>query len=249
MNGLSLFQHSLRQVTGNFAAAIRISALLYLAQVAVGTLIDLPLLTDEAAMRGAIEGGTFPWGKLVLIVVVAVVSNLWIAVAWHRFVLRVEMPASLVPVFHGGAILAYFGRMIAIGIVLAVPMMALMALTGPVAVAGGPMARLATVLVVAVPVSTLFFRIGAILPAAALDQPLKLAEAWRRTAGATPALAGLALLFLGASLAIDLPAAALPQGSVPQLVWLGLTGWVKAMVGISALTTIYGHYIEGRALR
>lgn len=249
VNGLQLFLHSLHQVTGNFAVAIRISALLYLAQVAVVSLTDLSLLTDEAAMRAAIEAGSFPWGRLSLVVLVAVGVNLWIAVAWHRYVLRVEVPESVIPPFRADRMLAYFGKMIALGLLLAIPMMILMGATGPVVAGGGALGSLVAVLVVAVPVSVLFFRISAILPAAALGAPLTLAQAWARTAGATGALAALSLLFLAASLVIDLPAAALARGSVPELVWLGLTGWVKAMVGISILTTIYGYYIEGRALR
>lgn len=249
VNGLQLFLHSLHQVTGNFAAAIRISALLYLAQVAVVSLTDLSLLTDEIAMRAAIEAGSFPWGRLLLVLLVAIVVNLWIAVSWHRYVLRVEMPTTLVPRFRAGPMVSYFGKMVALGLLLAIPMMILMGVTGPVAAGGGALGSLVVVVAVAMPVSVLFFRISPVLPAAALGTTLKFSQAWARTAGATGALAGLAMLFLVASLVIDLPAAALPRGSVPELVWLGLTGWVKAMVGISILTTIYGHYIEGRALR
>lgn len=249
MNGLQLFLHALHQVFGNFAAAIRISALLYLAQVAVVSLTDLSLLTDEAAMRTAVSDGSFPWGRFLLVIAVAVLANLWIAVAWHRYILRVEVPETVIPPLRADRMLAYFGRMMAIGIVLAIPMMILMGVAGPVATGGGALGMLMTTAIVAVPVSVLFFRVSAILPAAALGVPLKLAEAWRRTAGATGALAGLAVLFLVASLVIDLPAVAMPRGSVPELVWLGLTGWVKAMVGISILTTMYGHYIEGRSLR
>ena len=36
---------------------------------------------------------------------------------------------------------------------------------------------------------------------------------------------------------------------LPILVlWTLATGWVKMIVGVSILTTLYGHYIEGRAI-
>jgi hypothetical protein len=50
---------------------------------------------------------------------------------------------------------------------------------------------------------------------------------------------------------IDLPAtllASLPGGTILAMGWLVLTGWFKIMFGISILTTIYGHYVEGRTI-
>jgi hypothetical protein len=37
-------------------------------------------------------------------------------------------------------------------------------------------------------------------------------------------------------------------GSVPGLIWQVVTQWVTVMVGASILTTLYGHYVEGRPL-
>jgi len=37
-------------------------------------------------------------------------------------------------------------------------------------------------------------------------------------------------------------------GAFLALLWTLATGWVIMVVGVSILTTIYGHYVEGRAL-
>jgi hypothetical protein len=33
-----------------------------------------------------------------------------------------------------------------------------------------------------------------------------------------------------------------------SLIWQCVFGWISVMVGLSVLTTLYGHYIEKRAL-
>lgn len=61
----------------------------------------------------------------------------------------------------------------------------------------------------------------------------------------------LAIITTIAAIVIDLPAnvfARLPQGWIWATIWLLLTGWVKIMVGASVLTTIYGYYVEKRAI-
>jgi hypothetical protein len=41
--------------------------------------------------------------------------------------------------------------------------------------------------------------------------------------------------------------AAIPAiGNILSLIWTLGTGWVKAVVGVSILTTLYGYYIEKR---
>lgn len=45
--------------------------------------------------------------------VVAFIATLWIAVAWHRFVLLNEAPQGLLPAFKGDRVMAYLLRMLA----------------------------------------------------------------------------------------------------------------------------------------
>ena len=37
-------------------------------------------------------------------------------------------------------------------------------------------------------------------------------------------------------------------GSIINLVYSHVTGWIVMMIGISVLTTIYGVYVEGREI-
>ena len=83
MNGLDIFSHSLRQVFGNFAVAVKISALLYLVQFGVtlwlGSMMPNVQLgaMDPNAMRDV------PWGLVIVSYLVLLITGLWIAVAWH----------------------------------------------------------------------------------------------------------------------------------------------------------------------
>jgi hypothetical protein len=96
------------------------------------------------------------------------------------------------------------------------------------------------------------YRFAPLLPASAVGQPLTFGAAWEATKGATSAIVVLAIVSAVASFVIDLPALVLglagPPGHILGLIWMLGTGWVKMLVGVSILTTLYGHYVEGRAI-
>ena len=64
-------------------------------------------------------------------------------------------------------------------------------------------------------------------------------------------LVSVAILSIIAVFVMDLPVLAFQSSGPIQhlpLVWTALTGWVKLMVGVSILTTIYGVYVEKRPI-
>lgn len=245
MKGYQIFLHSVKQVFGNFGAAVRVSGVLFLVQ-AITT-----LGLDRYAMMARGQGGAAmpPGGLLLMLVLIAlmVTTSLWIAVAWHRYILRVEEPSSILPAFHGKRLLAYLGTSLLIGIILIIPMVVLGGLAGMIAQAGTTAAVLGSLLTLVL-IILITLRLCPALPAAALGEPLGLRGAWAATQGATPDFLVLALIAGVASLAIDLPIF-LFMGAMPLAMgWSVATLWIKTMVGASILTTIYGHYVERRPL-
>ena len=69
------------------------------------------------------------------------------------------------------------------------------------------------------------------------------------TKGEAGALVVVTVLSIALALVLNMPQQfILEAGSVPALIWQLISGWIVLMVGISVLTTLYGHYIEKREL-
>ncbi|MES2433107.1 MAG: hypothetical protein V4586_04705 [Pseudomonadota bacterium] len=258
MKAWQIFTHSVRQVFGNMEAAVRVSGVLYLAQVLVQFAILGSLLSlSEAERQAMIESGRFPWSGMLIFLLVAVVGSLWIAVGWHRYVLTEERP-GIVPPFHGDRILGYFGKGLLIGLILAIPAVIAGAIAGGVAAAfihpssGGGVnivaITLATYLVL-LPIGALLMRLSTMLPGAALRAGVPILSGWEATKGETGTFFALVVIWaVIAGLIQVIGAYAFGSLSILALVWQVVSEWVILMVGISILTTLYGHYIEKRPL-
>ena len=95
------------------------------------------------------------------------------------------------------------------------------------------------------------YRLAPMFPSAAIGQSVGVSQAWAATSGASGTIIVLAVVSAIASVVIDLPAellARLPVGMWLGFIWVGITGWVKLMVGVSILTTLYGVYVEKRTI-
>lgn len=245
MKGYQIFLHSVKQVFGNFGTAVRVSGVLFLVQAITTLGLDRYAMMTQGTGAAMLTPGEFLLA--ILGVFLMVTTSLWIAVAWHRYILRVEEPASILPPFHGRRLLAYLGISLLIGIILIIPMFLLVTLAGIVAQTGLAGAVIGS-LVVTVPLILITLRLCPALPAAALGEPLGLRGAWAATQGATPDFLLLAVIAGIASVVIDLPIF-LFMGAMPLAIGWGLVSlWIKTMVGASILTTIYGHYVEHRPL-
>ena len=93
------------------------------------------------------------------------------------------------------------------------------------------------------------YRLSLSLPAAALGEPMGFGASWGATKGAGGDILVLAILSVVAAVVIDLPPAFIfPNLTILAVAWQFATGWVILMVGVSILTTLYGHYVERRPL-
>lgn len=238
--GIDIFLHSIRLVTRHFGDALRISGLLYLG----------PALISVIVLSFAMGNGSEP--LVITLIVVAglayTVALLWMVVAWHRFILLHETPRGLIPQFKGDRVLAYFGSSLAIAVVLILIAIAL-GIVVALASGGSPAVALALGALVIFVLLIFHYRLALVLPAAAIAKPLGFGESWRATKKASGEIVVLALVSTLASLVLDLPWMLLGHDTVSAIVrglWQLAAGWIKLMVGVSILTTLYGHFIEGR---
>ena len=259
MQGIQIFTHSVRQVFGNFGAALRISGLLTLVQFAMIFVLGVPVIFSPDGGQAMMLAGTYPTGRVMVYLVLSLIIGLWIAVAWHRYVLREEDSGGVIPKWQGGRVWAYFTKSLLSGLALAVAGLVIGLVVGFVMAtlfhnAGATRADAAgigliTLVLIAVPIIYVFFRLCPALPAAALGEPLGLGDAWRLMAGKGGTILVLALVtvVVGAALGMG-PAYLFGLNGLPMLIWDGLVQWFNTMVGISIMTTLYGHYMEGRPL-
>lgn len=255
MNGIDIFGHSVRQVFGNLSAAIRLSALLYLVQfgVTIWYTSSMPDVAFEAMNPEAMAN--IPWGTMLIFFIVLLITSLWIAVAWHRFVLLSEEPGSIIPAFRGDRMLAYFGYSLLICLIM-IPVVLILGfvtslIVAPLLMSGGPslFGLIVVGLLVYIPIIVISYRLSVVLPAAALEENLGIGGAWERTRGTTGTILVLAIISAIAYYIISLPVLYIfTQGSVPSYIWTFFSQWIALMVGVSILTTLYGHYVEERPL-
>jgi hypothetical protein len=258
MTGWRIFIHSVRQVFGNLEGAIRVSILPY----AIQTVVTLALLGNASALVQELSTGGpaqgLPAGvalKLAVVWLITLVSAMWIAVAWHRFVLIEDVPYGFVPAFRGGQIWAYFVRTLGISLIAVAVGMVLGVVAGivtyPMASRGATLGPLILFgVIVLLPLLIIISRLSASLPAAALGTDQAFFSGWEATKGHTAEVVGLSVITTIASLAIQVIGTQILGGlSLLQVAWEIIIGWVAMMVGVSIITTLYGHYVEGRPLR
>lgn len=243
MRGWQVFKHSFWMVINNLEVAFRVSAVLYAVQA-----LNQVLILMAAPADGPADAVVSPGLALMIMVtaILAIVASLWIAVAWHRYVLTGEAPEGALPQWHGGLILGYLGRSVMIALLIAVAVVAAMIPVGFV-MSLAPGAALPLVLMVVGLAAYLFFRFSVLLPAGAVDRKLTLREAWTATGKEREAVLVVTLIVVGFSVLVQVPAWLNPnQASLVNLAYSIVVGWFATMIGISVLTTLYGLCVEGR---
>jgi hypothetical protein len=247
MKAWAIFVHSIRQVFGNLPEALQISGLTYLAQMAIAIALGVTTTAMEATTEPTGAEAT----KVTIAMMAMLIALMWIAVAWHRFVLLNERPAGYLPQLSLQRLGRYAGRSVLIALLSLLIGMVLWLAFGTLFVGLFGLTWLTELLIVIcviVPVLTFLYRLSTILPGVAVDRDLGFADGWVATTGETPTILILAFLSGVAAIVLGSPLALLPEGSILSLLWQVISGWVQMMISASILTTLYGHYIEKRAL-
>jgi hypothetical protein len=254
MLGVQILTHAIRMILSNAGAALRISALPMLVVLALTLAMGGPsaMLVEPDAPQPAGQAG-----GLLLATLLQLAATLWIAVAWHRYVLLGEAPEGYVPPFNGAAVLSYLWAGIIFSLVLivvAIPFVLLTAvIVGPMIVADqglvrGPVALVLFVLVW-LPVTFVSYRISPILPSAAIGNRLPLKEAWYATGTGGASFIVLALASVLLVWALNVPSGLLVHVSaLLAFLWAFAVQWAVTLGAASVLTTIYGHFVEKREL-
>lgn len=251
MKGWQIFMHSIRQVFDNFEGALRVSGVLYLVQICVSLAFGGGAFMASRDMAQNGPGAGFYLGILVVLLV-ALVTGFWIAVAWHRYVLLGEK-AEIIPTFRGDRIWAYLLRSLGYGLIViligAVWGMVVSFLVGSVLAQSMFVGLVLIGFLIYLPVLVIAFRMSADLPAAALGVERPFMSGWAATQGQTADLVSLAAIVVVFGVTLQLIGVYIfGQIAILSIIWSLLVGWVQMMVGVSILTTLYGHYIEKRAL-
>ncbi|MDJ0822163.1 MAG: hypothetical protein QNJ09_10205 [Paracoccaceae bacterium] len=250
MKGWRIFTHSVRLVLNNLEAALRVSAVLYLPQVALQYMIyqNPQLSGDMGDVPAEFDPGDVGlFGNFFLLSFLALIASLWIAVAWHRYVLENEAPPGWVPRWHGSQMLGYLGRSILVGLIIVA---AILVMSIPVGFLSLGLPGLTGFFLLGMVglAAYIFFRLGVVLPAIAIGKQMKIGEAWRATKDDDNAVVMLALLVIAASVVMQLPSMIGGQGTFIDFVYQVVVGWFATIIGISVLTTLFGHYVEGRPI-
>lgn len=253
MLGWMIFKHALRMVVGNFRQVLQITVgpalIATVVLVVSGFLIGVPAETLATGVEEAVPEGAGAMGGLAFVFAILVFAVVfWVAVSWHRFVLLEEYPSGLLPVFHADRILAYFGR----GVLL---MLIAMAFGVPVFIVVGGLLESVPPLGAILGIVAYFFLVVAImrlsitLPATAIGQPIRFAEAWENTKGASGAILVLLVSSFVFQIAVQLGIALfslIPVLGLLVSIFVGLL--IIPMINLSILTTMYGVFIEKRQL-
>ena len=241
MKGITLFSHSVRLVIDNLGDAFRLSIVPYILIIAA----QVHTFSIGRALQDATDIDrlmSFSFVNLILSLA-SVVASLWIAVAWHRFVLLEEQNDGWVPPFNGRVMWGYFGWSLVIGILIALIAGGFALLVGTVI---GP--ALGGILAAGIG-AIIFFRLGLVLPAYAVGRKLSFSEAVNATKGETGTVLVLGFLAIVANILISLPTLLSGNPFSPiSLIFSLVLGWFALIIGISLLTTLYGHFVEGRSV-
>lgn len=248
MKGWQIFQHALRQVSNNLTAALKVSGVLYLIRAVIGLVLGAPIMGVGPQMSGSgMAAG-------LLMAVISLAIGVWVAVAWHRYVLLSEEPAAVLPPFLGDKMGAYFLKALLIGIVMVAAAAVLGMVVGLILTPlfmGGAVAfgMVLIAILVQLPLIFLGLRLAAALPGAAIGVDHGFLAGWQATRGDWLSVLQLSLIMAVALLVVNL-LGIFVFGRIPMIaqLWTVVAGWAVMMVGLSILTTLYGHYLQKRPL-
>lgn len=241
----AIFKHSLKLVTNNKNAVLKITL-----PFLIATLFLHALMIFNAATN-LFDSNVF--SKLILLAYAAVafVSYPWIAVAWHRYILIDEYPGNL-PIFHGKTILLYMltGTLIGLVLISSILPFLLFSMITTEAYALMFAVTLATAVGI-ITASVVMMRLSTALPGVALGNTASFRDVWNVTRGHTKTFVGLILMLFVANAPIHIISLILLNSPFPiiSILWDTISGFAIVMIGLSVITTQYGYFVEKRSLQ
>lgn len=245
--GFAIFRHALTMVFRNLLNAFKVSLIPFGIAVIVtvfvtGTLIATDVESGQIDVQDApVRLAAFS----LLLVVVYMVSFSWVAVNWHRFILLEEYPRWF-PEFRGRPIGPYIWHTIKAALLLVVCLIPIMLIGSLLASALGSLGAQMLIAIVTFAISYGWLRIAMGLAGTSIGHPVGLRESWAETAHLSSAIWGTAFCVM----VMGMLATLLETLGGPFIgPFIGIiVNWITFIVGVSILTTLYGHTVEGRDL-
>jgi hypothetical protein len=245
MQALRILLHALRQVFGNFRQALLLSVLPLLIAVSIVAVV---------IMKGqywAKPSGAGFWISLAAMALTYAFTFVWLAVRWHRFILLNDHKNLLVPP-PGPAMGHYVGVALLTAIILAPAVLVMTGIMYAVFQGGGGALTVLVGLVLSYLFCALMLILATALPGAAIGAARPIQRAWHGLEPAAGSVLVLTLIGIVSYEIIEALTAALlgvePLKIVAPILF-GVIQWLTTLVGLSVLTTLWGHYVEGRPLR
>lgn len=246
---LQLVKHAFWMIFNNLNEALRASAvplLILLALNIVGgaffavTVDPAMPMTNSGDMLSSLLIG------LLLIVVTVFVFG-WVAVTWHRFILREEYP-GVIPVIADRPIWPYIWKSFLIGLIIALCLIPIMMVLTPIISTMGFGGILVAGFVAGLVLSYIWLRFAIVLPGTAVGAPLGIGKGWGITKPLSGSIFGVAVILGLINTVLTLVTT--PIAGIPIIGFLISSAgtWLTIMLGLSILTTLYGHLVEGRDL-
>lgn len=252
--GWILAANSLATIQRNPGAAIRVSlapfVIAAVLSVIIWQLLGVGIDTVAFALAlGSIDGRVA--AALASVTVLVLFAASWSALAWHRFLLRGDVPGFL-PAFNLNRTGSYALRSTLITLSLLILLfpisavgMQVLTMTG---LLGIDLVRLGFSFVMTSLMAFMWFRLSLILPAVAVERALTVSESWNvtgpRAQDVLTAGAVIVALDLVAGSLLDL----VPLGQWSVLVLRLAFTWFFALAGTSLVTMLYAELVESRRL-
>ena len=247
MKGLKIFLHSVRMVLGNWKEALQIFLVPMLCFGLCFFLLfgnSFPQLDLEQPEN--LELGADFALRIFIFFLVSLLLFVWCVVNWHRFVLSEEYPSSWLPKLRSKEMVNYIYKsliLFCVVFLVAIPVIFI-----AVAFSATPFG-LFILFAASLLLSVVVYRIASILPAAAVGRNLTVSEAWNATKGGFFDILALVLVYGLVQWIASFVISSVSSGSetVGFVINIMLSGMI-GLVGVSILTSLYGHYVEGRDL-
>lgn len=244
MKAVRILLHALQQVFGNLKQAIALSAVPLMVGLCVGA--GLIAVARYWAKPPGIGGGGLMTALLSYVLLMA-----WLAVRWHRFILLDEHKHLLAPPSRA-PFWRYIGALLR-SIVIVVPaILAMLAALFVVSEVGSGILTIVLMVVMNLLFFGLLLILGAALAGAAVGAPSPIRTAWEKMKPAGGTLLVLSLTaFIGNEVveAIMEATASSRWPDLAKVIAMVCYFWLSVLFSLSVLTTLWGHYVEGRPLR
>ena len=179
-----------------------------------------------------------------------------IAVSWHRYILKDEVPQGLARLRLDSVVWRYVGNSILLFLIFFAIGLPFGFLAWAISTAIGLAGTVVFVAILFLAALSTSYRLSIKLPSIAMERTdIRFADAWRMTSGNFWQFMGLGVVFLLILLGVGLAVGAITSvvGLTSSTLLLVLiiaiqqvVNWVATILGVTLLTSLYGFFVEGR---